>query len=143
MTEQQVLEFRLNDEQYCTDVEHISEIIRRSSDHITPIPDAPPHVEGIMNLRGETTTIVDPRKQLSLDVSATVKSDNILVFSESSDDSENVGWMVTDVTRVSTIDTEDAERADQNMIKGIVNRDDGFLMWTEPDLTTTASHTTS
>lgn len=141
MSDQQVLEFRLNDEQYCTDIEHISEIVRRSSDSIRSLPDAPPHVEGIMNLRGETTKIVDPRKRLSLDVSATVDSDNILVLSEVGDDGESVGWMVADVTRVSTIDTEDAEQADQDTIKSIINRDDGFLMWTEPELLATGTPT--
>jgi purine-binding chemotaxis protein CheW len=141
MSDQQVLEFRLNDEQYCTDIEHISEIVRRSSDSIRSLPDAPPHVEGIMNLRGETTKIVDPRKRLSLDVSATVDGGNILVLSEVGDDGESVGWMVTDVTRVLSIDTEDAEQADQDTIKGIFNRDDGFLLWTEPELLATVAHT--
>jgi purine-binding chemotaxis protein CheW len=141
MSNQQVLEFKLNEEEYCTDIEHISEIVRRSSDDIRSIPDAPPQVEGIMNLRGETTKIVDPRKRLSLDGAADTDSDTILVLSGGDDDGESVGWMVADVTRVSTIDTEDAEQADQDMIKSIINRDDGFLMWTEPEILATGTPT--
>jgi purine-binding chemotaxis protein CheW len=102
MSERQVLEFRLNDEQYCTDIDGVSEIVRRDSDDITPVPDAPSHVEGVIDLRGEMTEVVDPRKRLSLDVSADAGSDKILVFSDAGDDDESVGWLVADVTRVST-----------------------------------------
>jgi purine-binding chemotaxis protein CheW len=141
MSEQQVLEFRLNDEQYCTGIEHISEIVRRSSDDIRSIPDAPPHVEGITNLRGEMTKIVDPQKKLSLEGSANLDSDTILVFSDVDAESERFGWMVADVTRVSTIDTDDVEPLrdsetnsveDNELVNGVVSRDGEFTIWVAP-----------
>lgn len=136
MTEQQILEFTLNGDQYCTDIEHVSEIVRRSGDDIRTLPDASPHVEGVMDLRGETTKIIDPRKVLSLDATAHNDRDKIIVFEGVDSDAESIGWAVNDVTRVSTIDTENVEETDEETIKGILNRDEGFLVWTSPEAMT-------
>lgn len=133
MSEQQVLEFELNDEQYCTGIEHVSEIVRRSEDDMTSVPNAPPHVEGMMDLRGETTTIIEPRKVLSLEMQDT-NHDKIIVFDSDTNDDENFGWAVRDVTRVSTIETDNVEEVEENAVRGIINQDDGFLVWTSPDL---------
>ncbi|MFB6232760.1 MAG: chemotaxis protein CheW, partial [Haloarculaceae archaeon] len=102
MTNQQVLEFTLNHETYCTNIEYVSEIVSRSDGDVTSVPNAPPHVEGVMDLRGDMTKIIDPRTVLSLDLSADVDTEKVIVFSDAGDDGENVGWAVTDVTEVST-----------------------------------------
>lgn len=136
MTEQQVLEFTLNGDQYCIDIKHVSEIVRRSGDSIRSLPDAPQHVEGVMDLRGEMTKIVDPRQVLSLDVTGEGDRDKVIVFADQSADNESIGWAVNDVTRVSTIETEDVEETDEETIKGILNRDEGFLVWTSPETIT-------
>lgn len=143
MTEQQVLKFRLNHETYCVNIESVIEIVRRSEYAVTSVPNEPPHVEGVMDLRGETTKIIDPRTVLSLDVSADVDTDKVIVFSDAGSDAESVGWGVTDVTEVSTIDTADVEEVDEDTVKGIINRDDGFLIWTGPEKIRSAAQLTA
>lgn len=58
-TETQVLEFTLGEEQYCVTIEAVNEIVKAAE--VTPMPDTPPAVIGMMDLRGKTTTIVNPK----------------------------------------------------------------------------------
>lgn len=61
----QVLTFTLNEETYCVDIDHVTEIVEAGD--VTAIPNAPAHVEGMMDLRGNTTTIIDPRGPLGVE----------------------------------------------------------------------------
>ena len=60
----QMLEFELGGETYCVDIGYVSEIVDRGS--VTPVPNAPDFVEGVMDLRGRTTSIVDPKTLLNV-----------------------------------------------------------------------------
>lgn len=133
MADQQVLEFTLNDDKYCIDIEYVSEIVRRTESDLTSVPNASRHVEGVMDLRGETTKIIDPRTVLSLDVSDDYVNDTIIILEDSGSNGDNIGWAVNDVRRVSTIDIENVEQTHEVTTKGIINRDDGFLICTTPD----------
>src|SRR5216117_1027203 len=55
----QYLTFRLGDEEYGLDILKVQEI--RSYAAITPLPNAPPAVKGVMNLRGQIIPVVDLR----------------------------------------------------------------------------------
>jgi len=55
----QVLEFRLGDETYCVSIDYVTEIVDVGD--LTTVPNAPPYVEGVMDLRGRTTAIVNPK----------------------------------------------------------------------------------
>ena len=55
----QVLEFALGDETYCVSIDYVTEIV--DVGELTTVPNAPRHVEGVMDLRGRTTSIVDPK----------------------------------------------------------------------------------
>jgi purine-binding chemotaxis protein CheW len=130
----QVIEFALGDERYCIDIENVSEIVRVDDD-MTAVPNAPRHVEGVMDLRGETTTIVDPAVLLGIDAAVEL-DEQILVFDPDAMDGERVGWLVDDVYRVSSLSTAEIEDApsDQDAVRGVVNDDDGFLIWTAPEM---------
>lgn len=125
----QVLEFTLGDDHYCVNIDHVSEIVRRTDESITPVPDSPRPVRGVMDLRGETTTIVDPREILSIDADGETEARIIVVFDGAVIDDENVGWIVDDVNRVSSIDEDNVEPSDDDLIEGIVNRDGDFVIW--------------
>jgi purine-binding chemotaxis protein CheW len=56
-TETQVLEFILGEEQYCVTIDAVDEIVKATE--VTPMPETPPAVVGIMDLRGNTTVIVN------------------------------------------------------------------------------------
>lgn len=64
----QVILFRLAEELYAVDVKHVQSIERIGS--ITRIPDAPPYLKGVINLRGVVTPVVDLRLKLGLTAEA-------------------------------------------------------------------------
>ena len=125
--EVQVLEFDLDEQRYCVAIEHVAEIVDETA--LTAVPDSPSHVLGVMNLREETTTIVDPTVIFGLE--STSADGRIVIFDDDAD--RQSGWRVDAVDRVSTIDPSDAqEQTDAEAIQGVVNRDDGFLLWIDP-----------
>jgi len=127
-----VLEFALGDETYCLDIGVIDEIV--DAGDLTRVPNAPPHVEGVMDLRGRTTTIVDPKTLFSIDATGT--RERIVVF----DDEQvraggTVGWIVDEVFQVRDVEpaaVDDGTAADD---PGIVTADDRFVVWVTPSVT--------
>ncbi len=59
------LTFRLGGEEYGVDIQKVQEI--RSYEAPTRIPHAPPHIKGVVNLRGVIVPIVDLRTRLGCD----------------------------------------------------------------------------
>ncbi|MEN3187819.1 MAG: chemotaxis protein CheW, partial [Atribacterota bacterium] len=62
--ETQYIIFRVAEERYGVDIEEVREINRIAT--ITRVPRAPEFLEGVMNLRGEVTPIVDLRRHFGL-----------------------------------------------------------------------------
>jgi purine-binding chemotaxis protein CheW len=127
-----VLEFVLGDERYCLDITFIEQIVERGT--VTRIPNAPDFVEGVIDLRGDITTVIDPMETLAAESEG--EGDLIVVFdSTRMDDEWSVGWAVDGVRRVSTVSLSTVKESpvDEPWINGVVNRDDGeFVIWTEP-----------
>lgn len=61
---QQCLSFRLDNEEYAVDILKVQEIKGYSA--VTPIPNAPPHIKGVMNLRGTVIPIIGLREKFGL-----------------------------------------------------------------------------
>ena len=128
-----VLEFVLGDERYCLDITYIEQIVERGA--VTRIPNSPPFVEGVIDLRGDITTVIDPKQTLATE--ANDDGDLIVVFdSDGMDDEWSVGWAVDGVRRVSRVSLSEVKESpvDEPWINGVVKRDeDGeFVIWTEP-----------
>jgi len=128
-----VLEFVLGDERYCLDITFIEQIVERGT--VTRIPNAPDFVEGVIDLRGDITTVIDPMETLAADDDG--DGDLIVVFdSTRMDDEWSVGWAVDGVRRVSTVSLSAVKESpvDEPWINGVVKRaEDGeFVIWTEP-----------
>jgi purine-binding chemotaxis protein CheW len=60
----QFLTFRLAEESFGLEILRVQEIKGYST--ITPIPNAPPHVRGLMNLRGAVIPIIDLRRKFGM-----------------------------------------------------------------------------
>src|SRR5919201_1792580 len=56
--------FNLGREEYGVAIGSVQEIIRATD--ITPVPGAPDHVRGVINLRGKIIPVVDMRKRFAL-----------------------------------------------------------------------------
>jgi purine-binding chemotaxis protein CheW len=131
--ETRVLEFTLGDEQYCLDIEYVEEIVKRET--VTRVPNTPDCVEGVVDLRGQITTILDPKVLLDIDEAGS--KDLIVVFDpDAFDDQGAVGWVVDDVNQVTPITEEEVNDSpvDQDHINGVVDRDGEFVIWTTPEL---------
>ncbi len=61
---QQFLTFLLEDQEYGLEIFKIREI--RGYAPVTPIPNVPPHVRGVMNLRGTVLPVIDLRMKFRL-----------------------------------------------------------------------------
>lgn len=130
--EVQVLEFTLGAETYALDIEYIEEIAHVGE--LTPIPNAPEHIIGVMDLRGRTTSVIDPKRLF--DVEEGGEGDRILVFDpEQLPDQGPIGWTVDDVHQVVDARPNDLDQApgtEMSAIRGILRREDGFVIWVDP-----------
>jgi len=134
----QMLEFELGGETYCVDIDYVSEIVDRGS--VTPVPNAPEFVEGVMDLRGRTTSIVDPKALLNVGGG---DARRIVIFdADSFEDDAAVGWLVdavNQVDRVSMDDVEDPPLDRGEFIEGIVRREEDLVVWVTPTQTVESS----
>ncbi|MFB6068571.1 MAG: chemotaxis protein CheW, partial [Halobacterium sp.] len=126
-----VVEFELGDEVCAIDIDAVDSIVE--SKQVTRVPRAPEAVEGVMDLRGETTAIVDPREFLAID--GDHDSDNILVL-DRADDKQKIGLRVAEVTEVSgyadaQVDTGDrvdrlgTSAIERELVRGVIRKGGG------------------
>ena len=138
----QVLTFTLGDEEYCVPIGYVAEIV--GSEQIRAVPNTEPHVEGVTDLRGETTTILDPTKVLSVDTEGLVTDggearNRIVVLDEETVDADSpTGWLVSEVRAVNDVSEAelDAESAaDSEFLRGFLKDDeaDHFTLWVDPN----------
>jgi purine-binding chemotaxis protein CheW len=130
-----VLEFTLADEYYCLDIRYIEEIVKQET--ITRVPNTPAFVEGVVDLRGQITTILNPKVTIGKDDQT--PGDLIVVFDgEAFEDQGYIGWIVDDVRQVSPVtdDQVNDPPMGEDYINGVIDRedDDQFVIWTTPDL---------
>jgi len=130
----QVLEFGLGDETYCLDIDVIDEIV--DAGQLTRIPNSPPHVEGVMDLRGRTTSIINPKTVFSIDSEG--ERNRIIVFDpDAIVDQGTIGWIVDEVYQVTDITPEDVDEtttANDENVHGIVKGENKFVVWVDPDI---------
>lgn len=133
--ETRVLEFTLDDEHYCLDIQYIEEIVKEET--ITRVPNTPEHVQGVVDLRGQITTILNPKVTIGKENDEA--GELIVVFdSQAFEDQGYIGWVVDDVRQVSPIiesEVNDPPMSEE-YINGVIDRDDDdqFVIWTSPDL---------
>jgi purine-binding chemotaxis protein CheW len=131
-TQGQVLEFDLADETYCVSIDYVTEIV--DVDELTEVPNAPPYVEGVMDLRGRTTSIVNPKNVFGIDGEGAEQ--RVIVFDPNIIANQAAaGWLVDEVYQVVqiTADQVDASPSEgDDSIRGVVKRDDGFVIWVDP-----------
>lgn len=139
----QVLTFTLGDEDYCLDIEYVAEIV--DGGEMTSIPNSEDYVEGVTDLRGRTTTIVNPCRILDTeDIRAEdVLTDGgqsqnriIVLDSDTVDADSATGWLVSDVEAVADVSEKEIEAgnvADADLLEGLIKEDDGFTLWLNPE----------
>ncbi|RLM89921.1 chemotaxis protein CheW [Haloarcula sp. Atlit-7R] len=129
-----VLEFALGDEYYCLDIDYVEEIVKRET--VTRVPNTEDYVEGVVDLRGQITTILNPKVMMDIDSDGT---ENLIVVFDAGvfEEQGAMGWIVDEVRQVVPVAESEVNTApvDGEYINGVVDRDDEdeFVIWIEPD----------
>lgn len=104
----QVVEFLLGNEYYAIDLFDVREVVEYTT--ITKLPDTPGYMKGIIDLRGEITTIIDLKERLNITLASgqPVENSRIIVLDEKITKAKT-GIMVDDVLAVSTFERGDID----------------------------------
>jgi purine-binding chemotaxis protein CheW len=113
--------FSLGREEYGVDISSVQEIIRATD--ITPVPGAPAHVRGVINLRGKIIPVVDLRSRFRMQAGEATDAQRIIVIELRG---KRLGMQVDAVSQVIKVSSsiieempEEAITLDQNYIKGV------------------------
>jgi purine-binding chemotaxis protein CheW len=135
----QVLTFTLGAETYGVDILRVQEI--RGWSPVTRIPQSPPHVLGVLNLRGSIVPIIDLRMRFQLERAEYTPLTVIIVLSvESSVGRRDIGMVVDGVSDVMDIDNnrvkptpELARQVTTDFIRGLASVSDHMVMLLDVD----------
>ncbi len=130
----QYLSFALGEDEYAIDILRVQEILCICP--ITPLPQTPHHVRGVMNLRGAVVPVVDMRAALGLASEEYGKFTVIMVLSIHE---RTIGFVVDRVSDVLSFEANAIERSpdlggrvDASVVSGIARTQDRFVV--TPDL---------
>jgi purine-binding chemotaxis protein CheW len=104
----QVVEFLLGREHYAVDLFDVREVVEYTS--ITQLPNTASYMKGIIDLRGEITTIIDLKERLNIveKSSQPIENSRIIVLDEKITKAKT-GILVDDVLAVSTFEHGDID----------------------------------
>jgi purine-binding chemotaxis protein CheW len=121
----QLATFYLGDVCLALDIDQIQEIMRDV--RITRVPYAPPEVSGVINLRGEVSTVIDLRLVLGLPPAPSAIGRRTLIVRSKG---ESIGLIVDRVADITTIDATElvppppnVGRVDGEFIRGVFPRE--------------------
>jgi purine-binding chemotaxis protein CheW len=130
----QIVIFSLGGEEYSVDISIVREIIRMVD--LTRIPKLPEFIEGVINLRGQITTVIDLRKRFEME--PVVNDNNRIIIVDLK--GEPIGIIVDSVSEVMTVppgqidDMPSIKYArTQEYLKGICKVDDRILILLDLD----------
>ncbi len=130
----QVVIFRVGEDYLSCPISQVREIIQL--EEVTPVPSTPPKVRGILNRRGEIITILDLPKVLNLGLDLEENNSQLMIlYSEN----ENIGIMVSEVTEIPTVNTENIEEQSQALetpvnekyLEGILKEEGKLILLTD------------
>ncbi|MBO8181007.1 MAG: chemotaxis protein CheW [Archaeoglobus sp.] len=127
----QLVIFNLGNERYGVETSQVKEIIR--VEEITAIPNAPEFIEGVINLRGQITTIINLRKRFGMEPKPIDNDTRIIVFEHNG---STIGMMVDTVTEVKYLAKENIDelpeiitsRTESKFLRGVGKLPDGLLI---------------
>ncbi|TKW67125.1 MAG: purine-binding chemotaxis protein CheW [Paracoccus denitrificans] len=100
----ELLSFRVDEQEYCVDIMSVREI--RGWTKATPLPFAPPHVKGVINLRGTVLPVIDLSARLGMAAIDGQEQNVIVVVSVNG---EMAGLLVDAVSDILTISRDELQ----------------------------------
>lgn len=130
----QLVTFQLGEELYGIDIMKVDGIVRE--ENIRAIPNAPPYVEGIFNLRGNIIPVINLHKRFHLKPAELSEEDKLLSGMVIININEMlIGVIIDKVSRVLTIDKDKIQPPPQMIsgigaeyIKGVTQEKEGYLI---------------
>jgi purine-binding chemotaxis protein CheW len=107
----QLIVFRVGDEEFGVPIGAVQEIIKVGI--VTPIPDSPSFIKGLINVRGDIVAIIDVRARFSLPTEEEPSKHIVIVNQEGS----LFGLMVNEVLEVLRVQKSDIKTPPQLMTK--------------------------
>ncbi len=111
----QLVGFDIADESFGVDILKVQEIIRSAK--VTPVPNSPEFVEGVINLRGNIIPVVDLRKRLYLYNEANADTRAWVLILNLNE--RVVGFIVDQVTHVIKVPEDSVQPAPEIVIAGL------------------------
>lgn len=134
----QYLTFELNQEHYGVEILSVQEI--KGWDHVTPIPNTPEHVCGVLNLRGAIVPIVDLRLFFGMPFEPYTKTTVVVVLRVQDVTQRTVGIVVDSVSDAHNVQPDEiqpapdfGEQVSTEFISGITRMDDNMVMLLDID----------
>jgi len=131
----QLVTFGIGEEEFGIDILKVQEIIRTMA--ITKVPNSPPHVEGVINLRGKVIPVIDLRSRFNMDYRQHDSQTRIIVLEIHG---MIVGFVVDAVSEVLRIQSSTVEPppavvagVESEYIKGVGKLDDRLLILLDLD----------
>lgn len=126
----QVVSFRLAKEEYGLNIMSVQEIILMGE--ITQIPEVPPYVRGLINLRGKVIPILDLRIRFGMETTQSNEHTRIIVVNS---ESYTIGIVVDAVNQVLRIESDQIEPPpkglsgiDQAYLSGLVKMEEKIMI---------------
>lgn len=98
MADKQYIIFRLNDEKFAASINHIASITEYSS--ITPLPNGPAYIDGLLNLRGDIIPVVNLKKRFKM-VEQQMNQKRILIARKND---LQIGFLVDDASQSMSVE---------------------------------------
>ena len=138
----QLATFYLGDICLAVDIGQIQEIMRDV--RITHVPYAPPEVSGVINLRGEVSTIIDLRRVLGLPPAPSEEGRRTLIVRSQG---ESIGLIVDRVADITAVDAAEivppppnVGRVDGQFIRGVCPRESEIIVVLDLEQALSTSH---
>ena len=136
----QFLTFMMSTEEYGVDILRVQEI--RGWDSVTPIPNTPSYIKGVINLRGTIVPIVDLRERFGLEKVAYGPTTVVIVLKVISESSERIMGIVVDaVSDVYNIKKDEMKPAPDfgsvvsiEFVRGLATIDEKMLIIMDIDM---------
>ena len=135
------LTFHLADEEYGVDILRVREI--RGWETVTPIPNSPEFVKGVLNLRGSIVPVIDLRVRFNLPATEYTHTTVVVVLSVISEDGERERIMgvvvdaISDVVNANLNEIQATPDFDSSIeiqyIQGLATAGDNMIMLVDVD----------
>lgn len=128
------LSFRLGKETFAVSVRKVLEVLQKQ--HITEVPDVPPHIKGVINFRGDILPICDTRMKFRMDNQVDHDKNVIIVLDLVHEDNKyRVGAIADAVKDVIAVEDTDIKpvpemrfKYDLEFLNGMIKNGDGFIL---------------